>query len=635
MSDAGAANRPRRWDKPFGAEVMTDADIDRVLALPVFAEIDPEDFPSDLPLRGIVANDGRIRRFSRGDIIIRRGDYGSSVFVILDGGVRGFASEEAEQMVAPRDARPQKTWFQALAQLWQNSKIPEFRETVRYQQSDGASRKENAPSTGLVLDRGITVSKNYVGRDRRSNRTIYSAGGAIQVATYSGPDRRKSSELGETVVTRLNDADEFINSYPTFPIEAPDMFGELAALARSPRGATIFAATDEVEVVELRWQGLRDIRQWSDSFGKWIGDVYRERGLIAHLLASPIFQHLDETTLKIIADQTLFETHGAFEWNQTFQRLRSQTDTIDEMISHEPLIAEEGHYLDGLLLVRSGFARVSVKVDHGEKTVGYLANNDVFGLEELAESTAGGKDPKLRRSLRAIGYVDILRVPTRLVEEHVLPSLPPELMPKVLAGTEQSPPAEKVAVGSTVSPMAHGDEIEQPLIDFLVDNRIINGTAAMLINTDRCVNCDDCVRACASTHGGNPRFVRHGYAHQNVMVANACMHCVDPVCLIGCPTGAIHRSAQSGNVIIDDATCIGCATCANSCPYSNIRMVETRDVTGSFIVDDELMPIAKATKCDLCAGQIGGPACERACPHGALIRTDARDFEGLTTWLER
>lgn len=631
MSDTSAANRPRRWDKPFGAEVMTDEDIDRVLALPVFSEINPEDFPADLPLRGIIANDGRIRRFSRGDIIIRRGDYGSSVFVILEGGVRGFASEEAEEVIAPRDSRPQRTWFQALAQLWRNSKIPEFRESVRYQQTGGTTVSEKVRAANVVVDRGITVSKNYVGRDRRSNRTIYAAGGAVQVATYSGPDRRKTLGSAETVVTRLSDVDEFINSYPTFPIEAPDMFGELAALARSPRGATIFTASDEVEVVELRWQGLRDIRQWSDSFGKWIGEVYRERGLIAHLLASPIFQHLDEETLKIIADQTQFETHGAFEWNQTFQRLRSQTDTLDEMITHEPLIAEEGHYLDGLLLVRSGFARVSVKVDHGEKTVGYLANNDVFGLEELAASAKGLGDHKLRRSLRAIGYVDILRVPTSLIEEHVLPSLPPELMPVLPGAAEVAAPVESVQNStSTIS-----DEIEQPLIDFLVDNRIINGTAAMLINTDRCVNCDDCVRACASTHGGNPRFVRHGYAHQNVMVANACMHCVDPVCLIGCPTGAIHRSAQSGNVIIDDPTCIGCATCANSCPYNNIRMVETRDQTGSFIVDDELMPIAKATKCDLCAGQIGGPACERACPHGALIRTDARDFEGLTQWLER
>ena len=57
--------------------------------------------------------------------------------------------------------------------------------------------------------------------------------------------------------------------------------------------------------------------------------------------------------------------------------------------------------------------------------------------------------------------------------------------------------------------------------------------------------------------------------------------------MIGCPTGAIHRSVSGGMVIINDDTCIGCETCANSCPYSNIRMVSIRDEVGSFITDPQ------------------------------------------------
>ena len=158
----------------------------------------------------------------------------------------------------------------------------------------------------------------------------------------------------------------------------------------------------------------------------------------------------------------------------------------------------------------------------------------------------------------------------------------------------------------------------------------------MFINTDRCTACDECVRACAATHDNNPRFVRHGPENDSTMVANACMHCVDAVCLIGCPTGAIHRNPGDGLVVIDDTICIGCATCAQSCPYDNIRMVEIRDASGAFIVDDETqMPIVKATKCDLCIGQLGGPACQRACPHDALVRLDMRDRERLADWLGR
>ena len=415
-------------------------------------------------------------------------------------------------------------------------------------------------------------------------------------------------------MTRLNNIDRVIDSHPTFVMDAPAMFGEIAALSRSTRTATLFADSD-VEVVELRWQGLRDIRRWSDGFRTGIDGLYRERGLLAHLRVAPIFANVAAETLKIIANETLFETYGNFDWTHKFQRERSQAaGSTDRMIENEPVIAEEGHHIDGLLLVRWGFARLSEKVDQGEKTVGYLSNNDAFGLEEIRAAHRGDGDRRLTRSLSAIGYVDILRVPTRLIEEHVLPTLDdgdgPMPVAKTLAGHE-------------------------PLFDFLVDNRIINGTAAMVIDTNRCVDCDDCVRACASTHDGNPRFVRHGTAHLNMMVANACMHCVDPVCLIDCPTAAIHRHPETRTVLIDDTTCIGCGTCAKSCPYNNIRMVETRGIDGAFITDDENMPILKATKCDLCAGQLGGPACVRACPHDALIRTDIRDTDSLIEWIDK
>lgn len=165
---------------------------------------------------------------------------------------------------------------------------------------------------------------------------------------------------------------------------------------------------------------------------------------------------------------------------------------------------------------------------------------------------------------------------------------------------------------------------EEALLEWAVEERFINATRAMVIDLDLCTRCDDCVRACESTHGGNARFLRHGKTLAHWMVANACMHCVDPVCLIGCPTGAIHRSVEGGTVVINDDTCIGCGTCANSCPYDNIQMVPIRDPGGLPVLDDQQMPIQKATKCDLCVEQLGGPACHRACPHQALERTDFR-----------
>ena len=86
------------------------------------------------------------------------------------------------------------------------------------------------------------------------------------------------------------------------------------------------------------------------------------------------------------------------------------------------------------------------------------------------------------------------------------------------------------------------------------------------------------------------------------------------------PTGAIARDGESGTVRINDSTCIGCSTCANSCPYSAIRMVEIREPGGAFYVDEATqLPILKATKCDFCTGQLTGPACQNACPKGISI----------------
>ena len=119
------------------------------------------------------------------------------------------------------------------------------------------------------------------------------------------------------------------------------------------------------------------------------------------------------------------------------------------------------------------------------------------------------------------------------------------------------------------------------------------------------------------------------------MVAHACMHCLDPVCMIGCPTGAIARDQETGVVNINDQTCIGCATCAQSCPYENIRIVEVFDKKQRQLVDERSLPILKATKCDLCVQQHGGPACQHACPHDALVRMNMRQVDVLNRWLDR
>jgi len=156
------------------------------------------------------------------------------------------------------------------------------------------------------------------------------------------------------------------------------------------------------------------------------------------------------------------------------------------------------------------------------------------------------------------------------------------------------------------------------------------------------------------------------------------MHCKDPECLTGCPTGAIFRDAK-GDVDIDPLTCIGCFDCATQCPYNAISMVPRN---GGPVVAEGLLtrlrklfgssappmvastpPVAEAKregeaqetsaerkagakaeatpeddmvaiKCNLCEHTPLNPAgakrpaysCEENCPTGALVRVNPQEY---------
>ena len=569
---------------------MTAEDVDWLLAMPPFDRMDPDQFSLSAPLREILRNDARILKLRRGDIVVREGDYGNSAFLILTGAVHLDISPEPA-LPAPvlgRSEPERKTFFESVAQLWNRPPYPEVRDDVQSARPAMTGSRQEAD-------------------------------GSVQMF--------------------LQDVPAVLERCQTVTLEAGELFGEVAALGRIPRPATAFA-DGEAELLEIRWQGLRDIMRRDLELQRHIDEIYRERNLPYHILASPIFQHLTHrnappdcacgkcTALRDIVDKTKFETWGDFDWHTTYKRLVDQTGGAE--IEHEPVIAEEGHYPNGVYLVRSGFARVSKRFGDDHRTLAYLGRGQTYGLPETVHNWRNGGQVPLQHSLRAVGYTAVLLVPTAVVERYVLGPDPaaPLVEASLLSPRIESPEAEPAA------DRVEAAGIDQNILEFFVANRFINGTAAMVINLDRCTQCDDCVRACASTHDNNPRFIRHGPKVGNVMVANACMHCADPVCMIGCPTGAIHRNALGGEVVINDATCIGCGTCANSCPYDNIRMVEARNSRGEPILDLQSgMPILKATNCDLCESQLGGPACARACPHDALSRVDLnQDLGSLAEW---
>ena len=123
--------------------------------------------------------------------------------------------------------------------------------------------------------------------------------------------------------------------------------------------------------------------------------------------------------------------------NGTPPTQKSAALTASERIQEEPIVAQEGHYPNGVYLVRSGFARLSEAYNNVERTVSYLGRGQVFGFEEAALNWREKADLPFQRTLRAVGYVDVLFVPTAILEKHVFPTLPASA---VSPPAKESPP---------------------------------------------------------------------------------------------------------------------------------------------------------------------------------------------------
>lgn len=578
--------RLRRWDAALSEE-MTDEVVDWLLRLAPFKDMNPESFPASAPLRSLLKNDTCIRRYRQNEVVVQEGDYGTSAFMVLTGAVRAMLRPDLPSTATDRNEPERRGFFRSLAQLWTNSREDEV-----------ASKATGATSLG------------------RPNR---------------------SSKTEQRIV--LQDVPRVLDDDRTALIESGEFFGEIGALSRIRRSATIIACEDGTELLEIRWQGLRDLMRYDHQLREHIDEIYRQRALTTFLSEIPFMRHLSEAAKRKVADAVQFETYGDYDWSGDYKKLL-QTDSP---VQSEPMIFGQSDYPNCVVVVRSGFARVTERYGNGHRTLSYLGAGGLYGFEEIAHNWREPSRPvPLLHTLRVIGYTHVLMIPVSIMEEVVLPALPesdlPPLIPeetKVWSAASKPTDSAKSSEVALAKANSGKAPIKADLMEFLTQNRYFNGTKTMVIDLDRCTRCDDCVRACATTHDNNPRFLRHGAIHDNVMIAQACMHCADPVCMIGCPTGAIHRDAFGGEVVVNSATCIGCTVCSNNCPYGAIRMVEARDETGEILAAQDARPILKATKCDLCVDQKGGPACVRSCPHDALQRVNLNTLDDLQAWLHR
>ena len=181
----------------------------------------------------------------------------------------------------------------------------------------------------------------------------------------------------------------------------------------------------------------------------------------------------------------------------------------------------------------------------------------------------------------------------------------------------------------------------QDIFDFYVREGFEYAKAIKVIQTDKCIDCDECVQSCEERHGIS-RIERFGPQIGLIQFTLNCRTCADARCISPCNFDAIGFDQEEQEVIVYD-NCVGCTMCAKACPHEAIRMVDIADPppefdvveiakkqkVGTVVAAAEEKPKKKkkpkriANKCDHCLG-FSDMACISACPTGAIIQIDPR-----------
>ncbi len=411
-------------------------------------------------------------------------------------------------------------------------------------------------------------------------------------------------------------------------------FGEMAVLAGVERNATVVVPKHgKATVLEITRPALRLLRKLP-KFGNVLDETYRAHG----------FGRLLEDLTPIVGPRN----------DDLVQHLRKIGKFM--VYGKHHVICTEGTPIDKVVLIKSGWVRRvrGVPFDAGltgiaislSGTIGadFLGAGNCLGLEGAQGNT------KWEYGASVMARTEVLEVPIApLIAQ-------PELRDRIVAAfaafsnVDDSLPAIEVvtdlrAIASAEEEIATG---------------IVDGSNLLVMDMDLCVRCGNCSLACHKVHGQS-RLLRRGIhitrpvsigseRTQHVLSPQVCMHCKDPECLTGCPTGAIFRDPR-GFVDIEPATCIGCFDCATQCPYDAISMVpktnghekKSEPFTLSGILRKSFslstlppqLPLTPADdvvaiKCNLCEHTSLNPqgarrqaySCEENCPTGALVRVD-------------
>lgn len=400
---------------------------------------------------------------------------------------------------------------------------------------------------------------------------------------------------------------------------AGEQFGARSMLAGGPRQATVKASTGcPVLLLKVQRPAVRLLRKLP-KFADKLDEVYREHGrerlLDDLMLKTGLSSGLRDDIRDVAAFKVFSKNHVLFP----------EATTIGQ-----------------LFYIAEGWVRRSLENGVGE-TGDFLGKGYCLGLEGATRNAF-------------YSYTATVMGDTQVLEINVVQlRRKKKLMEALITALELfAPPNLQQTLESDRLRISEKIKRSQ---ERLINTGLADANNLLVMDMDLCVRCGNCSLACEKVHG-RTRLIRRGIhitrleplkpkRFQSLLAPAVCMHCKDPECLTGCPTGAISRLA-GGQIDIEPKICIGCGDCATQCPYDAIFMVHrdeknapeptqgkasiwTRLGLSSEPVPEPVTGIEDmlAIKCNLCSDRAGlnppgsksqAYSCEENCPTGALAR---------------
>jgi Fe-S-cluster-containing dehydrogenase component/CRP-like cAMP-binding protein len=411
-------------------------------------------------------------------------------------------------------------------------------------------------------------------------------------------------------------------------------FGEMAVLAGVERNATVVVPKQGAAMVlEVTRPALRLLRKLP-KFGRVLDETYRAHGFGRVLEdLTPAVRPANDEIVQKLREVGRFMVYGKHH-----------------------VLCQELTLIENIVLIKSGWIRrvrgvpldpasTGIAVGMGQSIgVDFLGAGNCLGLEGVTQNQTWNY------SASVMARTEVLEIPIAPLAAD--PALRDRIVEAFAAFStaDDNPPAIELVKDLRALAAAEAE----------IATGIVDGANLLVMDMDLCVRCGNCSLACHKVHGQS-RLLRRGIhitrpvsigseRVQHVLSPQVCMHCKDPECLTGCPTGAIFRDPR-GFVDIDPATCIGCFDCATQCPYDAISMVPRHTSDGQAALSFDLLGTLKKTlsltrapaplpltpaddvvaiKCNLCEHTPLNPqgsktqaySCEENCPTGALLRVD-------------